>query len=168
MGIEISDYAREKARSRNLNVLDPADSDLLTKIKDFRPDLIIMWDVWEHLPMPSEILKTYLSVAGENCIVALTTVDAGSMVARRRQTKWRQFHPPTHINYPTKTSFELLFASLDFKIVERNYFGYYRPLAEYLVAIFGKKKWILDSRTLFRVPLFLNLFDTQLVVARKS
>lgn len=168
IGIEISEYAREKARSRNLNVLDPADRDLLTKIKDFRPDLIIMWDVWEHLPMPSEILKTYLSVSAENCIVALTTVDAGSMVARKRQTKWRQFHPPTHINYPTKTSFELLFASLDFKIVERNYFGYYRPLAEYLVAIFGKKNWILNSRTLFRVPLFLNLFDTQLVVARKS
>ncbi|MES2527611.1 MAG: class I SAM-dependent methyltransferase [Bdellovibrionota bacterium] len=168
IGIEISEYAREKARARNLNVMDPFDKDLIQKIKEFRPNLIIMWDVWEHLPEPSQILKSYLSLVEGQCIVAVTTVDAGSAVAKKRQVKWRQFHPPTHINYPTRKSFEFLFASLDYKIVERHYFGYYRPLAEYLVAILGKKSWILNSHILFRIPLFLNLFDTQLVVARKS
>ena len=100
-------------------------------------------------------------------IVALTTVDSGALVPTIKSKGWRQFHPPTHLNYPTRKSFEKFFKSVGFKITISESFGYYRPLSDYLSVFFGRKQVSLLP-LLFKIPLYLNLFDIQMVVAERE
>jgi hypothetical protein len=167
LGIEISDFARNKALKDGLDVLSPFDSNIIKAIKEFQPNIIVAWDVWEHLESPSLIMKHYLSLGSSDCLFAVTTVDASSITARFRQQKWRQFHPPTHINYPTKKSLKRFCEKNNLLKIDHFHFGYFRPLAEYLCALLGRRKWIVQSTLFFKIPLYLNLFDTQIVVAKK-
>ena len=167
MGIEISAFARDKALEQGIKLLAPTDPSILVKIREFKPNLIVAWDVWEHLEYPTSIMKEYLQLGTSDVIFALTTVDAGSSVAIKRQEKWRQFHPPTHINYPTKKSFEIFFKNNKFKVMNVSYFGYFRPLAVYLAALIGPRGWIKNSNFLFNIPMYLNLYDTQMVIAKR-
>ncbi len=168
LGVEISDFAREVAIKDGLKVLSPFDPSLEKEIKALSPNLIVAWDVWEHIDCPSLVMKKYLELCSPDVIFAVTTVDSSSSVAVKRQEGWRQFHPPTHINYPTKKSFEIFFSKNHFKLLEHFHFGYVRPLAVYLAAVFGPKKWLKNSSLLFSVPLYLNLFDTQMVIAKRD
>ena len=168
IGIEISDYARDIAIKNGLNVLSPFDPDLMKLVKAMRPNVIVAWDVWEHLQSPADILSQYIDCADEQLCVALTTVDSSSLTAKLRQEKWRQYHPPSHLQYPTKKAMEIFMKSKNLTIEKHFYFGYYRPLAEYLNAFIPKQKYIKNSKLLFQIPLYLNLFDTQLVIASRN
>ena len=167
VGIEVSDFALKESLKAGVCAVSPVDKKLDEILKNLKPNLVVAWDVWEHLEKPSKLLDGYLDYASEDVVVALTTVDSESVNARIRQEKWRQFHPPTHINYPSRRSLAMFFADRGFEIHRHFYFGYYRPLAEYMAAVLGKKSFLKNSRILFRVPIRLNLFDTQMVVARR-
>ena len=168
IGMEISDFARGIATSNGFDVYAPTDEKIYELIKNFRPNLIIAWDVWEHLETPSLTFEQLLNLATSDSILALSTVDSGSLTASYKGYKWRQFHPPSHINYPTQKSFKLFCKKNKMNILKHFHFGYYRPLAEYLAALFGKRKWIVKSVFLFKIPIYLNLYDTQLIIARKA
>ena len=167
LGVEISEFARNEAIKDGLDVYSPFDNKLDDIIKEFRPNIILGWDVWEHLENPSTIFKHYLDLATPDAYLALTTVDASSRTAKLRGHNWRQFHPPTHINYPTQLSFDKFFTKNNLLKIEHFHFGYSRPVAEYFAAVFGKKKWIVNSKIMFKIPFYLNLFDTQMVIAKK-
>jgi hypothetical protein len=168
LGVEISEFARNQAFKNGFEVLSPFDPNLDAAIKKFNPNLILGWDVWEHLETPSSIFKHYLSFASPDSFLALTTVDASSRTASLRGHKWRQFHPPTHLNYPTKNSFNQFCSKNHLLIVSHFHFGYFRPMAEYLAALFGKRKWIIESKLLFKTPIYLNLYDTQMIITKKE
>jgi hypothetical protein len=163
VGIEISDYTRNIARDNGLEVISPFDPNASEIIKALRPNLIVAWDVWEHLPTPTHIFDEYISYCDENLIIGITTVDSESFTAKTRQEKWRQFHPPSHIHYPSKRSLYQFFKLRQFSIIEQFYIGYYRPLAEYLYAIFPKIQLFKRSKLLFRIPLYINLYDIQCI-----
>lgn len=164
LGIEVSDYCRDVAHRRGHEVLAPADAD--AAIAALRPNVIAAWDTWEHLRHPASTLEVILRHADPHAMVALTTVDAGSAVARFRGTHWRQFHPPTHLHYPTRLSLRLLFTSLGFDVVHHGSFGYYRPLLEYLRVI-GVRA-VPSPPAWMRIPVFLDLYDIQIVIARRT
>lgn len=168
IGVEISDFAREESLREGHNAVSPIDQNLDRILSDLRPNLIVAWDVWEHLDRPSEILNNYIKYASEDVVVALTTVDSESRNARNRQESWRQFHPPTHINYPSKRSLKYFFERRNFHVIKHFYFGYYRPLAEYLAVIFGKKRFVRNSKILFYIPVYMNLYDTQMIIAERK
>jgi hypothetical protein len=91
------------------------------------------------------------------------------LVPRIRGTKWRQFHPPTHLHYPTRRSFVEFFSRRGFQIVHQRAFGYYRPMAEYIRAL--NPRWGSPgsgAAKVLRLPVYVNLFDTQLVIARRG
>ena len=167
IGVEISDFSREDSLKNGHNVISPADPNLAQVLLALKPNLIVAWDVWEHLARPSEIFNDYIKYASEDVIVAITTVDSESKNAIKRQENWRQFHPPTHINYPSKRSFKYFFEKKNFRLKQHCYFGYYRPLAEYLAVIFGKRNFIRNSKLLFSIPIYLNLYDTQIIIAER-
>jgi hypothetical protein len=149
-------------------VFSSLDPESESAIQELRPNVIVGWDVWEHLPDPIATLQSLLRFSGAGTIIALTTVDTGSWVPRLRRDHWRQYHPPTHLNYPTRKSFEIYCQSAELDIVYHHPFGYTRPWAEYIHPIskllFKRRP---RSRWTHRIPLYLNLFDTQMVVARK-
>jgi hypothetical protein len=166
LGVEASEYSRNHSQQRGFDTLDPFAPDYLARVKDFAPNVICAWDVWEHMENPSDIFDVLLSQNPTIHFLALSTVDSGALVPRLKGKKWRQFHPPTHLNYPTRRSFELYFERIGFKLMANQAFGYYRPLADYL-SLFLKTETLNSYPWLFKVPLYLNLFDIQLVVAKR-
>jgi SAM-dependent methyltransferase len=166
LGLEVSGYCRDVARGRGHEVLSPDDASAEAAVKALRPNVIVAWDVWEHLRAPASTLDALLREAERGVTVAVTTVDAGSAVARLRGTRWRQFHPPTHLCYPTRRSLRLYFERLGFEIMHHGSFGYYRPLTEYL-RVFGVRASA-SPPAWMTTPIFLDLYDIQLVIARRT
>jgi hypothetical protein len=164
VGLEVSSYAREAARARGLDVRAPDQPETLAAVEALRPNVIVGWDVWEHLPRPATTWDALLALAERAAIVALTTVDASSVVARVRRDRWRQFHPPTHLNFPTRRSLASYFGRRGFDVRLHRAFGHYRPLREYARAV-GVRP---GPARLWNVPVYLNLFDTQLFIARRA
>jgi 2-polyprenyl-3-methyl-5-hydroxy-6-metoxy-1,4-benzoquinol methylase len=163
-GIEASRYCRERAAERGFEVLAPERAE--AAVRDLRPNLIVAWDVWEHLREPASIFDEILSHADTRCVVAMTTVDASSLVARVRGKKWRQFHPPTHLNYPTRISLRRYLESRRFSIRHHRSFGYYRPIGEYVRAVVPAAAQL--KTQLMNLPAYLNLYDTQLIVGDRA
>ena len=62
-------------------------------------DVACMWDTIEHLQCPHLYLEKLASHMDRGGVIAITTGDVGSFVARLRGAKWRQIHPPTHLHY---------------------------------------------------------------------
>jgi hypothetical protein len=169
LGVEVSDYARGLAGEKGLNVISPFSPDFEDKIRILRPNVVVAWDVWEHLENPIEVFDRIFAMSDEQVIIAVTTVDAGGLVPRIRGRKWRQFHPPTHLNYPTRTGLKSYFASRGIKTLKMGSFGYYRPLADYVGVFLGKNRaWLARFPLLFKVPFYLNCFDIQLYVGQRE
>ncbi|WP_158305930.1 class I SAM-dependent methyltransferase [Anaeromyxobacter sp. Fw109-5] len=169
LGIEPSAYCREIATRRGLEVLSPSDPGASAAIASLEPTVVVAWDVWEHLPHPARELDAVLAHASPDVTVALSTVDASSFVAKIRGTRWRQFHPPTHLNYPTRRSLEHYLASRGFTVRHHASFGYYRPLLEYARALGMDPRQRADGWNLpWTFPLYLNLWDIQLVIATRG
>ena len=166
LGIEVSEFGRERAHARGLAAYAPDDPGLAAELLALRPDFIVGWDVWEHLPSPASIFGAHLQIASERAVLALTTVDASSAVARWRGERWRQFHPPTHLCYPTRESLRRFCAARSLEVVQQRAFGYHRPLLEYAQA--AGVALPRSPASLRAWPLYLNLWDTQLVIARRS
>lgn len=169
LGVEISDYCRKLCASDHLRVLSPSDPDLLRAISEFQPTLIVAWDVWEHLYDPASFFQRVMAAAPSVRTIALTTVRIDSFNARARKAKWRLFHPPTHISYPTEKSFRIFFEKFNFRLGYQCSFGYSRPLMEYLVALLPfLRKRLTAFAVFYKIPLYLNLFDIQMVIAMRA
>ena len=167
LGSEISAFCRKAAAQDGFQLLNPLSADHMQSIKNFNPKIICAWDVWEHLENPHSFFKEMIMSNSEVGVVALTTVDSAALVPNIMGTRWRQFHPPTHLNYPTRKSFDTFFQSVGFKIKLSKSFGYYRPIADYLSVFLGRKQ-ASTFPVLFKTPLYLNLYDIQMVVAERA
>ena len=165
IGVEVSAFCRERAREHGLSVFAPDDPAFSSALAALQPNVIVAWDVWEHLPSPASTFDHYLGFAAPSVLLALTTVDASSAVARLRGERWRQFHPPTHLHYPTRQSLRLFCASRSLEVMLQRAFGYHRPLLEYAQA--AGVQLPRRPAALRALPLYLNLWDTQLCVARR-
>ncbi len=168
LGVEISAFARGRAEEQGLSVLSPEAPELAQHVAEFAPDFIVAWDVWEHLPRPASVLDAHLAAAQPQVVVALTTVDASSAVARLRGHRWRQFHPPTHLNYPTRRSLRSFLQDRSFRVRSQQSFGYHRPLLEYVGALGLQPREAGASQRWLTHPVYLNLFDTQLVIGQRQ
>lgn len=167
LGLEISEYARQEANSRGVRVISPLAATSQQEIAELRPNLIVAWDVWEHLEDPVAIFDSLIESAAPDTTIAISTVDFGALVPQMRGPTWRQYHPPTHLNYPTRRSFQSYFPARGFTISYLASFGSYRPLAEYLKVL---KLPLTEQlpRALRELPIYLNTYDTQLVIASRS
>lgn len=166
LGVEVSTYARERAETDGFTVVSPSSPDMKPMLEELRPNLIVAWDVWEHLDRPATTLESCLRSADNRAVVAITTVDASSGVARLRGPRWRQFHPPTHLHYPTRASLRGFFTRRAMRLEMQRSFGYYRPALEYL-RVLGMEAAVHHFDVLRSWPVYLNLYDTQLVIARR-
>jgi 2-polyprenyl-3-methyl-5-hydroxy-6-metoxy-1,4-benzoquinol methylase len=62
-------------------------------------DVITMWDVLEHIEDPVLAIENVAKWLVPGGILALSTVNAGSLGARLRGKAWRHFAPPHHLHY---------------------------------------------------------------------
>src|SRR5260370_28538520 len=75
-------------------------------------------------------------------LLALTTGDISSFVARWRKRKWRQIHPPTHLQYFSKETLHRLLGNFGLEVRYTGYEGCYRSIdtAAYIVLVLKHNK----------------------------
>lgn len=166
LGIEVSSWARDRSQALGANALAPDDPGLIAAIRELQPNMIVAWDTWEHLKTPADTVAHLAALLAPGGVVSVSTVDSSSLVARLRKTRWRQFHPPTHLNYPSRASFRQFFGGLGMDITYHRAFGYHRPLSEYARAL-GVRQFPRSLAWARSLPVHLNLLDTQLCIARR-
>ncbi len=136
-------------------------------------DWLVAWDTFEHLPDAEVFLQYVRKIANPKSLCALTTIDAGGLVGRLRGTRWRQFHPPTHVLYPTRRTLAYLARVVGWKVLAHETFGYYRPARHYLAVgsrILPRSLRACYQRLLMKPPfgrgIYLNLYDIDLFAFR--
>jgi SAM-dependent methyltransferase len=116
VGVEPSAWASAVARERF--GLDVHTSGLFEA--DLEPggfDAVVMADVIEHLPDPGEALDRVASWLAPGGVLALALPDAGSPVARALGERWWSILP-THVQYFTRGSLEILLSRHGFRVLE--------------------------------------------------
>jgi SAM-dependent methyltransferase len=171
-GIDISrDAAAHAAGTLGLTVF--AGDYLECDITD-PADVICLWDTIEHLAQPHLYLERAAMHLTDGGVLALTTGDIGSMMARLRGARWRQIHPPTHLHYFSRDTLERLLRRHGFEIEYCGYEGMYRSLdtMAYIVLALKHRRpglYRLLKRTgLLEHAVYLNLYDIVFVVASRA
>ena len=70
-------------------------------------DAVCMWDTIEHLAHPALYIEKIAAALRPGGVLAITTGDIGSPLARWRKDKWRQIHPPSHLHYFSESNFAI-------------------------------------------------------------
>ena len=114
-GIEISEYAVNKARERGLFVTCGSIEDVGLEAGAF--DCITLWDVLEHLRDPADVLMRCARALRPGGIVALSTGDVTSLCARLSGSRWHLFTLPEHLFFFSPRSLRLLLRRAACRIV---------------------------------------------------
>jgi SAM-dependent methyltransferase len=138
------------------------------------PDVLCMWDTVEHLSRPDLCIQKIAETLTPGGLLALTTSDMDSFVARVRGSKWRQIHPPTHLHYFSRDTLKRLLRRHGFVVREICTEGVYRSTdtMAYIVLCLKSERPGLYARLrkmgLLNWDLYLNLGDIVFVVAEKG
>lgn len=161
-------YAKDKLQ------LDVYKSDLLKwdfKGKNF--NIACMWDVIEHLKSPDLYLEKISKNMASGGVIALTTGDIDSIMAKLRGKRWRLIHPPTHAHYFSKNTLTRLLDRYGYDVVNIEYCGSYRSIDNIAYNIFVLRLKIpfiykiLKNIRITSLSVYLNLYDIMYVIAKK-
>jgi SAM-dependent methyltransferase len=137
-------------------------------------DAFCMWDTIEHLEDPGHYLDRISNLLLPGGILALTTGDIGSWLARWQGPRWRQIHPPTHLWYFSRSTMLRTLERFGFEIVEFRHVGVPRSLGQvvYSLTTLGQGNpsrlyRACEATGLARLRFWLNTFDLMWVVARR-
>jgi 2-polyprenyl-3-methyl-5-hydroxy-6-metoxy-1,4-benzoquinol methylase len=135
-------------------------------------DVVCLWDTIEHLKSPNLYLQKVAQNMNPGGIIAVTTGDIGSLVARLRGRHWRQIHPPTHLHYFSKRTLARLLAKYGFRVVSCSSDGMFRSvdmIAHIVLNIRHKQTKLYKSLKqlgLLNWNIYLNLYDIMFVIAQ--
>lgn len=117
-GVEVSDHARRVTKLRHGNALFVVDC--LENLVAHEFDLIVLFDVIEHLPDPFELFYALFSkgAIGPRTKVVITTPNARSSAAVADPAGWTYRHPPSHLVYYSAEALHAFLTSLHFAKVE--------------------------------------------------
>ena len=170
-GIDISDDAIHHARQQLK--LSVSSSDYLVYEHKQPPDVVCFWDTVEHLNRPDLYIEKAASALKPGGVIAITTGDIGSFVARWRGAKWRQIHPPTHLHYFSRQTLETLLDRNSMEVIYRGSDGMYRSVdtMAYIVLSIKRRQErlyrFLKQTKLLDWDLYVNLHDILFFIARK-
>ncbi len=171
-GSGLSDDAIAYARG-NLGV-EARSAEFLTHHFAVAPDLICLWDTIEHLSRPDLYIQKMADSLPRRGLVALTTGDLDSWLARVRGSKWRQIHPPTHLHYFSRKTLSRLLRRHGFEIKFISSEGMYRNVdtMAYIILCLRHNHpelySFLSKTHLLNWDLYLDLRDIMFVVAEKK
>lgn len=114
-GTEKSAHAGGWAR-RELGLDVDTAPDALANVASGSQDLVVLWDVIEHLRHPLDVVTEARRVLRPGGILALTTGDVGSLGARLYGRRWFLIAPPHHLFYFERRSMTRLLDKAGFSI----------------------------------------------------
>jgi len=94
-GLEISEYAAQKAREKGLNVVTGTLESANFKEGSF--NLITFWDIVEHLSNPKLTLSLAYRILEKDGVIAINTPDSESFIAKLLNRRWHLMIPPEHL-----------------------------------------------------------------------
>ena len=166
-GIELAAEAAEHGRRAGLNVLQGmAAAASLERIGQV--DVIVLFDVIEHLLQPLETLALCCQHLNPGGIIVITTGDFGSTVARLAGARWRLMTPPQHLWFFTRESMRRLSGGLGLAMEHVDHPWKLVPAS--LIAFQVRRMLGLRGQgvtTASRIGVPMNLFDAMRVVLRK-
>lgn len=173
-GVEISPYAAEIARSRGLAVATGTfDAQSVTSASF---DCITMWDVLEHVQDPAALLSKAYAALRPGGVLALTTPDTRSAMARILRGKWHLVVPPEHLVLFNKENASALLRRTGFEVLHAGTAPAKRFRVRYIfltaarwlsVAPFGSLFDWLSRTSIGTWVIPLNLRDNMFILARK-
>ncbi|HSE32726.1 MAG TPA: class I SAM-dependent methyltransferase [Pyrinomonadaceae bacterium] len=172
LGIDITDegvqHTREQLKLRAIQ------ADFLKHdFGDERFDVVCLWDTIEHLRRPDLYIDKIASLTEPGALLAITTGDIQSVVARWRGRKWRMIIPPVHAHYFSKGTLTRLLKDRGFEVIHNRYCGFYRSATNVAYIILTQHR---NQRKLFNGlqragvlnwGFYLNVYDIMYVIARR-
>lgn len=119
-GVEISDFAAQKARNKGL-VVKTGTLELMVFSELFK--VITMWDVIEHVDDPASQIKKAYELLAPGGILVINTPDASSFFARILSKRWHLFVPPEHLFYFNPNNLGEILRSAGFTILKTGKLG---------------------------------------------
>jgi len=80
-------------------------------------DVVTMWDVLEHMPDPTETLRTVRNILKRGGILAIQCPNIDSLVARRKQERWNWLTPGDHLYYFSPHTLSLLLEKAGYSVL---------------------------------------------------
>lgn len=172
-GVEISDYAAEAARRKNLNVQTGTIESLKSTPNYF--EVVTMFDVLEHLTDPQKVLRAVHYLLKPGGITVINTPDAGSFFARLMGRSWHLLVPPEHLFYFNVANLTQLLIKTGFDVRLVTNIGKRFTLRYIFKTLARWQKfflWQWIARKLLAMPLGqftlpLNLRDNCFIIAQK-
>jgi SAM-dependent methyltransferase len=167
-GIELSAEAAAHGRRAGLNVSQGM-ADVASLQRIGQVDIIVLFDVIEHLPQPRETVALCCQHLNPGGIIVITTGDFGSTAARLAGARWRLMTPPQHLWFFTQESMRRLSTGLGLAVEHVDHPWKTVPVS---LIVFQLRRMLgLQSEaitTASRIGVPVNLFDAMRVVLRKG
>lgn len=150
--------------------------DLLdTELEESSYDVVVLWDTIEHLAHPSAYTERLAQMLRPGGILALTTGDVNSLMARLRGRHWRLYYPPEHLHFFSRGTIRRLLEQAGLEIKEVRSVGFSRSLDTMLFRMFADRKGRFAAELykaakragVTRFSVYLNFGDIMFVVAQK-
>jgi SAM-dependent methyltransferase len=125
-GIEPYAPAAQAARGKGLHVEQRAWEEIV--LPQERLAAVVFFDSLEHLAAPLRALRVAAAALRRGGVVAITTPDADSWLARLMGRRWPNLFPLEHRFCFNRYSLRLLVRKAGLRIVEQRRVGYHRPL----------------------------------------
>lgn len=169
-GLDPSDYIVKVAREKFGNRIQKG----LIESADYPAehfDLVVAFDTFEHVYHPLEWLEATRRVLKPGGLLAITTPDPNSLLAKASGKKWVSFKLPEHVFYWSPDTIRRAFADR-WEILEFNRAGQYASLSFLFRRLFrlsssprGILKWKLDLLKKFSI---YSDNGSMTVIARKK
>ena len=171
VGIEPSRWAAEQAQANGLDVFNGT-------LEEYRSnglfDVVVSWDVWEHLTDPVGAVARVAELLAPGGLFCFTTVNMGGLGARLFRGRWPWFMR-MHLHYFTRNSataivgrsgFDVLRLSTQPKTLKLGYLldrsrGMFGPVAR-------SARWAAERLRFASLPVRVDLGDILLLEARKN
>jgi len=170
-GIELSDYAASRGRSKGLSIQTGVIDDISGSF-----DAITMLDVIEHVPDPRATLSKAASLLSPRGVLVINTPDADSLVARLLGRRWHAILPPEHLYYFDRKNMRSLLEETGFEVVLVKTIGKWFTIKYIFKTLhqstrmnfFLKVSSLCSGWPLSKISIPINLYDSMFVLARKK
>jgi len=172
-GIEVSSWGKELCQRKGHEIKQISVEKFIEMNQQNETyDLIVSWDVLEHLVDPVKVLLGLSNILNLNGKIIVSTLDSDSFFARTIGSKW-PWIIPMHLHYFGHESFEDLLKLAGLELVESGNYPHYASLSYIIKKVFSNYPRVL---TLFRsfdyvlekIVLKISLGDVKYFVVRVS
>jgi 2-polyprenyl-3-methyl-5-hydroxy-6-metoxy-1,4-benzoquinol methylase len=136
VGLDRSSVARQLCFSRGIPAADSLE-EICQRYGRAAFDLITLWEVIEHIADLSPFLSAVRTLLKPRGVLALSTPNFQSIIARNNYADWYELRPPLHLHYFTPASLTRLLGRYGFHILNQLTYVSWHPSVDRIVTSLG-------------------------------